>query len=558
MIKLPDESCKKLNYLIVLPSQTEMNSKYMFPLGFGMISSALKASGRNVLSLNLTYKNNPLRLLYDIMTKNNINILITGGMSPQYQLIKEIIDIAKDINAITIVGGGIITAEPVVAMQALGNADYGIIGEGEITINNLAYALETNSLLPPGVIEKKTLEYKPVLSEIMDLDCLPFPDYDGFEYVEMQKWENTSNWVHKEFGMPIALSRSCPYRCTFCFHTNGMKYRRRTLDNVFEEIDWLVSKYTFNHLAIYDELFGKDEEYIQEFCARIKPYSLSYFISLRLDSPITDDSLELLKESGCVQILFGVEHVDDRILDSMKKKTKRAMIAPMFEKVMEKGIRASGMVIFGDLEETPETVRAALAWLKEHRHFDIKTSNIFTLPGSHIYKVACERGIIHDPVKFLKNGCPLINITKMTNDEWANINDEIVVSEIIRDGAAFDIDASDIASVFDAIAKSEYKTAIWPAVVDTIRFVKKLSDALYQKAYFVNMNPGSLLLRCSMEDFNCNVHKPDIISTENIDIVICPRNGIYDEIRKICEEQYPLVKKVVNVPEIMTLKEWLV
>ena len=38
-------------------------------------------------------------------------------------------------NVITIVGGGMMTSDPIPAMTALhGVADYGVIGEGEITV----------------------------------------------------------------------------------------------------------------------------------------------------------------------------------------------------------------------------------------------------------------------------------------------------------------------------------------------------------------------------------------------------------------------------------------
>lgn len=92
----------------------------------------------------------------------------------------------------TIVGGGLVTAEPDVAMRALKYADYGVIGEGEITVCELADALE-HGASPDGVdglIFKRDGQYVITAprEEIADIDSIPWPDYEGFEldkYLEL-------------------------------------------------------------------------------------------------------------------------------------------------------------------------------------------------------------------------------------------------------------------------------------------------------------------------------------------------------------------------------------
>ena len=95
MIKLPDSKCKLLNYLIVMPQQADMHSRYMFPVGIGLVSSSLKVSGRSVISLNLTYKENPLEVLEKTIIENDIHVVATGGLSGQYSVLREIIDTSK-------------------------------------------------------------------------------------------------------------------------------------------------------------------------------------------------------------------------------------------------------------------------------------------------------------------------------------------------------------------------------------------------------------------------------------------------------------------------------
>ena len=123
LIKLPNETGARLNYLMVMPRiVTRRDMTYQLPYGFCMVSAALKASGRNVFTLNLNYKEDIGALLAQMIRAHSIDVVATGGLSGQFSLIKEITDAAKRIkpDIITMVGGGIITAEPMAALEALG------------------------------------------------------------------------------------------------------------------------------------------------------------------------------------------------------------------------------------------------------------------------------------------------------------------------------------------------------------------------------------------------------------------------------------------------------
>lgn len=558
MIHLPDSSCKKLNYLIVMPSQADMRSQYYFPIGMGIVSSCLKASGRAVFTLNLTYKENPQELLKKTIINNKIDVLLTGGLSGEYAQIREIIDITKNVseNIITIVGGGIITADPEIAMIALEKADYGIIGEGEVTANALAHALETevNEALVEGVIAKRGANYDlaPKREEIINLDCLPFPDYDGFDYAEMFERKYSGTAQVNSFGISLAASRSCPYKCTFCFHSSGEKYRRRSLDNVFKEIEWIKSQFSFKHIHIADELFGNDLAWVSEFCARIKPYGVTYLINTRLDRINSNpEILDLLKKSGCKEILFGVEHVSDTILKSMRKKTSPQLIEPVFNECLKRGITPKAQIIFGDLEETPETVREALDWWGKHRKYSINLDFIIVFPGSYIYKVACERGIIKTPVKYLQEGCPLINITQMSDNEWALMKKEIICFRYLNANEDVKIELTQLAEALILLSRN-HKVCVWPALDEDVVFFQSISEFFCDNVYFINRKSRL----CDVEsadrkDLATPIYNPDVILKEGIEIVICPRNTLITEIRSICKNDYPCVNEVMSIYEFV-------
>lgn len=432
-IKFPDGDGSTLNYLMVIPYK--LTNKYAFPAGLGIVTASLKASGRNVYTLNLDLYDNPLNILEHEIGKNHIDVVMTGGFSVEYNELYSIIYKVKQINSsiVTVVGGGIISADPITAMEALEYADYGMIGEGEITVNELAYVIEhqSDATLLPGIIFKKNNEWivNEDFPEMKNLDIIPYPDYQGFEYGKILYGDSFTNKWTKRAGsnkiIYLNITRSCPFLCTFCFHTCGNHYRRMSMDGIFKFLDWIIQQYPeVEALSIDGELTFATEKYAMEFCERIKPYNLKWRANTRVDV-ITEKMLRIMKESGCTSIMFGIESACDEILKSMKKRITVKQVEHAFEIANTVGIYARGTLIFGDPKETADTVRTTIEWyLKNRKWSDIDNFWNITLglikayPGTELYRMACDSGMIQDKIKFLKDGCPPMNLSQLSNKEY--------------------------------------------------------------------------------------------------------------------------------------------
>ncbi|MBA4416597.1 MAG: hypothetical protein C0392_01610 [Syntrophus sp. (in: bacteria)] len=447
-----DQLINKLNYLLVMPRFVRnIGDSYGFPLGIAYVSSSMKKAGFNVFTLNLNHCDGTL---YDILKSrfenDDIHVVMVGALSAQYSMVRPIIETAKKINEsiVTVVGGGIITSDPVVAMDALEYVDIGVIGEGEVTGVELCRALENKGDLTAvdGLIFKSnhhifnkpginscgsTLENESDYTitkhrkEIADIDSIPWPDYEGFELEKNLAATLGIIGFIESNTLAMISSRSCPYGCTFCFHTVGRKYRQRSLDGFFEELDYLVSNYKVESLALSDELFARDISRLEEFCLRIKKYNIKWLGGFRVDD-ITPEMLPLLKEGNCITMGFGLESADNRILKSMRKGITIEQIERTLKLVYDTGIPISAGFIFGDIEETLETANNTLNWWKEHPEYSASLRLITAFPGTHIYKYACEKGIIKDKVQFLRDGCPQLNISKMTDDEFQVFTKELM------------------------------------------------------------------------------------------------------------------------------------
>jgi len=422
-------NARKLNFLLVMPRLLQsVGDGYVFPLSIAYVSSSMKKVGFNVITLNLNHREGDVfEIIKSTIEENNVHVVATGGLSPQFHLVKNVIESAKRVNSniVTVVGGGIISADPETAMEALEFVDFGVIGEGEVTMCELCHSLENGGDFSEvgGLIFKKDSNYIKTnrRKDIEDIDTIPWPDYEGFDiekYLEVPSAYFAG--VNKNRMICMLASRSCPYRCTFCFHTNGHKYRQRSLDDFFAELDYLVSRYNIEYINIADELFSQQLGRAKEFCDRIKQYNIPWYADFRIDR-IKPELLQILKDSGLDVMFFGLESADNRILKSMRKGITIEQIEHTLKMVYESGIAFYGCFIFGDIEETVETAHNTLKWWQEHSKYNIHLTLIKPFPGSYIYHYACEKGIIKDRVKYLKDGCPQINISKLSDAEFSEI-----------------------------------------------------------------------------------------------------------------------------------------
>lgn len=418
------------NVLILIPRYLTYGFKghYVMPMGTLYVSAYLKRSGKaNVITLNLNHIDGDEKdILSDVINREKIDVIGIGGLSGEYKDIARIASYAREIKSdiIIMTGGGIMTADPETAMAAIPETDFGIIGEGEVTVTELVDALTHGKNLRQidGLIFRD-IDGLPVKTgrrkEIDNLDLLPFPDYEGFDYGEYLKNNPDMSDEGKRYSQVSVIGgRSCKFNCTFCFHPSGSRYRQRSLDSIFKEINWLTAHYDISYLALREELFATDNRRVREFCQRVKNYDFDWSIQLRIDN-VNQELVNMLKDTRCRYIFVGVESAVDEVLRSMHKGITVSQIERALEMLHVAGLNTRSGVIMGDTMETAGTANATIQWfLKNHDRYRMFIDMIIAFPGSIVYDRACKEGIIPDRVKFLQDGCPIVNLTHMPESDF--------------------------------------------------------------------------------------------------------------------------------------------
>jgi anaerobic magnesium-protoporphyrin IX monomethyl ester cyclase len=399
-----------MKFLVVIPKFTANPAQdYIFPVGIGYIAASLRQHGFSVKGLDLNrFDAPPGDVLAQTIRDDSIDVVATGTISAHYNKVKAVLDGARKAKPriITILGGGVMSSEPAAMMDAL-NAHFGVIGEGERTIVELAQALtstrkfsEVNGLVfrePDGHLATTAPR-----GPIRDLDSLPLPDEELL----------TSFYQTQPHVYNLVSSRSCPFKCTFCYHPIGDIYRQRNLDDIFREVESSFHKYSPFHYRIIDELFSMKRERVLEFCRRIKPYKVKWDVQMRV-SDVDAELLQTMRDAGCVLISYGLESGSQPVLESMRKRTKVPDLIRAVDLTYSSRLQVQGAFIFGDPAETQNTaVETFSLWLK-NRKAGIGMWPIEIYPGTSLYKDAVKKGVIPDPALYIANGCHSINLMSM-------------------------------------------------------------------------------------------------------------------------------------------------
>ncbi|MBF0502201.1 MAG: cobalamin-dependent protein [Candidatus Riflebacteria bacterium] len=409
-----------------------ISPKSEFPtVGLAYISAAMKQAGHEVECI----PHGDLETLQRVLPTKKFDFVATGGISLYLKFFREAILIAKKNKVPTILGGGVVSSDPELIVPTL-KPDFAVLGEGEKTIVDLLSNFEKSgdpeSVNGIAFLKDGRLIKTPDQTPISDLDSLPYPDWEGTFLSSYLDRAKSSDALGMEFfdyprTYPLLGARSCPFHCTFCYHPIGQKYRQRSLNSIFGELEIMIPRYKINYLGIFDELFSSSEERILEFCHRFDilrrkfAWDIGWACQIRVDK-LSEEMLDAMKKSRCVLASYGFESYSPRVLESMKKHITPAQISRAVEITQKRGMALQAVFIFGDKAENLETANETLDFWKKHKSAGIVLGFLFPLPNSKLFQYCIQKGIIKDRLKYIENHLrDPINVTDLSDWDFARL-----------------------------------------------------------------------------------------------------------------------------------------
>lgn len=297
-----------------------------------------------------------------------------------------------------IAGGPHPSSIPERTLQEISAIEIIVRGEGEEILRELAETL----LIGGDVSSVKGLYFRkngePIRTQdrefIRNLDEIPFP---AWEYFDMKKY-NVFHiaGVTKNPIFALLSSRGCPNLCTFCdSHTIfARKFRGRSAKNIFDEIFYLHKTYGMVQFDFVDDLFTLQKARVLEFCDLIRQSGIPFrwMANARVNT-VDRETLQAMKNAGCLRIDFGVESGDPTVRKLMKKNITDEQIRNAHQISREVGLSTGTFTMVGNIGETRESVKMTVRLLKDLVD-DAMVSIACPFPGTELYRIAKERGFI--------------------------------------------------------------------------------------------------------------------------------------------------------------------
>ena len=263
--------------------------------------------------------------------------------------------LVKDLlpRAVTVIGGVHATALPRQTLEEFPSFDVAVIGEGEQTLEELCAAIRSGGDLSrvAGLVYRSDdpatdgLVQTAPRPRMLDQDQLPLPAWDLFPPMK-------SFWLQ--------TLRGCPFNCVFCMNHNGRVARSRSVENVVDEIRWLVEEWGGRELRFGDELFTVDMERSRTLMQRLIETGLGERIRWDCQTHVRfvdEDLMRLMKQAGCYRVELGIETGDEDKLRTMGKGTNLKMILAAAEAARAADMPFGTFFIIGQPDETRESIR---------------------------------------------------------------------------------------------------------------------------------------------------------------------------------------------------------
>jgi len=333
------------------------------------------------------------------------DLIALSLVEPTFYLGIKLLEKVKDLDIPNIIGGvhAIMDPEGVIGSRVV---DMVCTGEGERLICRLCEHMQQKKDLSgiEGLWFKKdgrVFKNQPP-SELVSLDKLPFLDFSIFD--KERFYRPMAGKIYKM--MPVEMSRGCCYNCAFCcdealnriFSGIGKWYRQKSIERIFEEINFYVKNYQAQYLYFISETFlAMGIKKFRVFTERYKKIKLPFWFNTRPET-ITEEKIRLLEEIGCNRISIGVEQGnEDFRKKTLNRKYTNECVIKAVSIVTKSNIALSLNNIIGFPGEDRDLIFDTIKLIRKLalRRFDSVSCFLFApYKGTVLRQVCAEKGYI--------------------------------------------------------------------------------------------------------------------------------------------------------------------
>lgn len=257
-----------------------------------------------------------------------------------------------------------------------------VVGEGEPLWPQLLSDFEKGSL-QPYYVQPQRGSY--------DLSEAPVPRFD---LLNPEKYNRIT----------VQTSRGCPWRCEFCASSIVLapKYKLKPVPKVIEEIRAIKRIWKRPFIEFADDNSLVKARYCKELLGELVKEKIKWFTETDISVARDDELLGLLRDSGCKQILIGLESPRKSTLDRLELNANWKMkqfdqYKEAIARIQSYGIAVNGCFILGLDGDGPGVFEEVYELVRDSGLYEVQITFMTAFPGTPLYqRLRDERRVTRD------------------------------------------------------------------------------------------------------------------------------------------------------------------
>jgi len=199
----------------------------------------------------------------------------------------------------------------------------------------------------------------------------------------------------------VQTSRGCPHKCDFCASSILLtpKYKLKPVEKVIAEIRAIKGIWPRPFIEFADDNSFVDRAHYKNLLRELAKENLRWFTETDVNVARDEELLALMRDSGCQQILVGLESPRKASLDGIEtnanwKMRQQENYKAAIAKIQSYGITVNGCLILGLDADTPAIFDEVLGFVRDSGLYEVQVTFLTAFPGTPLYRRAHAEGRI--------------------------------------------------------------------------------------------------------------------------------------------------------------------